>query len=111
VAFGRAVGYVSALFYLGSRVSQILKNRKRKSCEGLSLSMFATAAVANVLYGLAIIVRAHGSLSLLLESTPWLLGSLGTVALDSTILAQSRWYRDESPNESEEDPEEESLPL
>ena len=111
VAFGRAVGYVSALFYLGSRVSQILKNRKRKSCEGLSLSMFATAAVANVLYGLAIIVRAHGSLSLLLESTPWLLGSLGTVALDSTILAQSRWYGDESENKTEEEPKEESLPL
>ena len=100
VAFGRAVGYVSALFYLGSRVSQILKNKKRRSCEGLSVSMFATAAVANVLYGSAIIVRANDSPRALLESTPWLLGSLGTVALDSTILFQSRWYGDERETET-----------
>ena len=109
VAFGRAVGYVSALFYLGSRVSQILKNRKRRSCEGLSTSMFATAAVANVLYGSAIIVRANDSPRALLESTPWLLGSLGTVALDSTILAQSRRYGSEDENGTEEEAEEESL--
>ena len=109
VAFGRAVGYVSALFYLGSRVSQILKNRKRRSCEGLSTSMFATAAVANVLYGSAIIVRANDSPRALLESTPWLLGSLGTVALDSTILAQSRRYGGEDENGTEEEAEEESL--
>ena len=100
VAFGRAVGYVSALFYLGSRVSQILKNKKRRSCEGLSVSMFATAAVANVLYGSAIVVRAKYSPSALLESTPWLLGSLGTVALDSTILFQSRWYGDQRETET-----------
>ena len=109
VAFGRAVGYVSALFYLGSRVSQILKNKKRRSCEGLSVSMFATAAVANVLYGSAIIVRANDSPRALLESTPWLLGSLGTVALDSTILAQSRRYGGEDENGTEEEAEEESL--
>jgi hypothetical protein len=100
VAFGRAAGYVSALFYLGSRVSQILKNKKRRSCEGLSASMFATAAVANVLYGSAILVRAKYSPSALLESTPWLLGSLGTVALDSTILFQSRRYGDEREPET-----------
>ena len=100
VAFGRAVGYVSALFYLGSRVSQILKNKKRRSCEGLSVSMFATAAVANVLYGSAILVRAKYSPSALLESTPWLLGSLGTVALDSTILFQSRRYGDQRETET-----------
>ena len=91
VTFGRAVGYVSALFYLGSRVSQILKNKQRRSVEGLSITMFATAAVANILYGTAIIVRAN-SLKLLAESTPWLLGSLGTVALDTTILVQSKMY-------------------
>jgi hypothetical protein len=62
--------------------------------------MFATAAVANVLYGSAIVVRAKYSPSALLESTPWLLGSLGTVALDSTILFQSRWYGDEGETET-----------
>ena len=45
----------------------------------------------------------------LLESTPWLLGSLGTVALDSTILAQSRRYGGEDENGTEEEAEEESL--
>jgi hypothetical protein len=91
VAIGRAAGYVSSAFYLGSRVSQILKNRARKSCEGLSAAMFATAVAANVTYGVAILLRA-ASWAGVLASAPWLLGSLGTVALDVTVLAQSRRY-------------------
>ena len=92
VVIGRAVGYASSVFYLGSRLSQIYKNHSRRSCEGLAMSMFFTAACANIAYGLAILLRGGGHPTYLLNSIPWLLGSLGTVALDTTILAQSRYY-------------------
>ena len=114
VSFGRAVGYVSALFYLGSRVSQILKNKSRRSVEGVSVLMFAVAAVANTLYGTAILVRAD-TFAELVQSVPWLLGSLGTVALDSTILAQSWVYAkgrvDEDAETTDADDEENDLNL
>lgn len=45
------VGWVSSAFYVGSRVSQIVKNTQRRSAEGLSMSMFMAAIVANLLYG------------------------------------------------------------
>lgn len=105
VLIGRTVGYASSMLYLGSRMSQIYQNYKRRSCEGLSMAMFATAATANSLYGIAIILRAS-TWRLLLNSVPWLLGSLGTVALDSTILLQSRWYGKDG-DDSEDDGEEE----
>lgn len=92
VVIGRAVGYASSVFYLGSRLSQIYKNHSRRSCEGLAMSMFFTAACANIAYGLAILLRGGGNPTYLINSIPWLLGSLGTVALDTTILAQSRYY-------------------
>ena len=80
------------MFYLGSRLSQIYKNHSRRSCEGLAMSMFFTAACANIAYGLAILLRGGGNPTYLINSIPWLLGSLGTVALDTTIMAQSRYY-------------------
>ena len=92
VVVGRAVGYASSVFYLGSRLSQIYKNHSRRSCEGLAMSMFFTAACANIAYGLAILLRGGGNPTYLINSIPWLLGSLGTVALDTTIMAQSRYY-------------------
>ncbi len=48
---GTVVGWVSSAFYVGSRVSQIVKNTQRRSAEGLSMSMFMAAIVANLLYG------------------------------------------------------------
>ena len=99
---GRSIGYVSSAFYLGSRISQIVKNRARRSCEGLSVAMFAVAAAANSFYGASIVLRAT-SWRLALDSAPWLLGSLGTVALDATILAQSVKYEREAETREEEE--------
>ena len=101
---GRSIGYVSSAFYLGSRISQIVKNRARRSCEGLSAAMFAVAAAANSFYGASIVLRAT-SWRLALDSAPWLLGSLGTVALDATILAQSVKYEREAETREEEEEE------
>ena len=48
---GTVVGWVSSALYIGSRVSQIVKNAQRRSAEGLALSMFVAAICANCLYG------------------------------------------------------------
>ena len=51
--------WMSAGFYLSSRVSQVLRNMARGTAEGLSLAMFGCAFAANLTYGLAILLRAH----------------------------------------------------
>ena len=66
-----------------SRLSQIYKNHSRRSCEGLAMSMFFTAACANIAYGLAILLRGGGNPTYLINSIPWLLGSPG----------RARWTR------------------
>ena len=84
---GEVLGWASSLFYLGSRVSQICKNISRRSAEGLSLAMFGCAIIANITYGLGILLRTY-TWHNLRSSLPWILGSLGTVALDFCIFAQ-----------------------
>lgn len=42
------LGYISSLFYLSSRLSQLYKNWARKCTEGLSVAMFLMAISANV---------------------------------------------------------------
>ena len=49
--------------------------------------MFACAIIANVSYGMGILIRSY-TLNDLLVSAPWLLGSLGVVALDVVISCQ-----------------------
>ena len=85
---GSCLGYISCFLYLISRVSQIVKNSKRKSAEGLASSMFLCAVCANLFYGSSVILRSR-SREEMLSSLPWALGSLGTVALDGIILSQA----------------------
>ena len=93
VTFGRFIGYASATSYLGGRVFQIMKNRKRKSCEGVSALMFFFAISANVTYGMSIIFMKNFRWVEIVDSLSFLLGSLGTCVLDLYILKQSRYYR------------------
>ena len=60
------------------------RNYKRKSVEGLSPIMFVNAVLGNTTYGIAILMR--GPASRIKAAIPFLVGSLGTVALDATIL-------------------------
>lgn len=72
---------------------QIMKNRKRKSCEGVSALMFFFAISANVTYGMSIIFMKNFRWVEIVDSLSFLLGSLGTCVLDLYILKQSRYYR------------------
>mmetsp|Transcript_11659 Transcript_11659/g.35002 ORF Transcript_11659/g.35002 Transcript_11659/m.35002 type:complete len:373 (-) Transcript_11659:485-1603(-) len=88
---GAVMGWLSSVFYLLSRTSQLYKNWSRKCCEGLSMSMFLCAISANTSYGLGILLRTY-SWEELRGSGPWLLGSLGVVILDILISLQGLKY-------------------
>mmetsp|Transcript_24488 Transcript_24488/g.68108 ORF Transcript_24488/g.68108 Transcript_24488/m.68108 type:complete len:344 (+) Transcript_24488:368-1399(+) len=85
--FGIAIGYISSVFYVKGRISQIWRNCARRTTEGLSALMFINAILGNVTYGVAIFMRLDSPVDLL-NKMPWLIGSLGTVFLDVTILLQ-----------------------
>ena len=87
---GSSLAWGSALCYLGSRVSQLRKNTQRtEGAQGLSSAMFATAVVANGLYGVSVLLRLSGGAADLRSAAPWLAGSLGVMVLDVVIAAQA----------------------
>ncbi|KAI5481205.1 Cystinosin/ERS1p repeat protein [Pseudohyphozyma bogoriensis] len=83
------VGWCSAFLYLGSRLPQIAKNMETK-CEGLSLLMFAFAAIGNITYVSSIFLQSVSPQHLLINLS-WLVGSGGTIFLDFIVLCQF-WY-------------------
>ena len=98
---GTALGYISTVMYLSSRVSQIAKNAARKSAEGLSLIMFLMTVTANCCTGCSILLRLAG-LEALRQQLPWLAGAFGTVGLDLTIAWQARKYQRAAAHSREE---------
>ncbi|XP_005101153.1 seven transmembrane protein 1 [Aplysia californica] len=97
---GYVIGVISSIFYLGSRTAQIIKNVQKQSTEGLAVFTFALAVLGNLTYGGQILVRDL-SLEFILEHFPWLVGSLGVIGLDVTLLAQFRYYSSRNRNNDE----------
>ncbi|NXP46321.1 LAAT1 protein, partial [Heliornis fulica] len=83
---GFVCGYVSCVFYLGSRFPQLYKNFQRRSTEGTSYLLFALAMMGNCTYGLSLLLKMPSTASFqatyLLHHLPWLLGSFGVLFLD-----------------------------
>lgn len=100
-------GWLCALFYLGSRIPQILLNFKRKSCDGISFMFFLFACLGNLTYVISILAIDTSWYYLWVNSS-WLAGSFGTLALDFTIFVQFFLYN-ENEDERAEDFEDESL--
>lgn len=98
---GYILGIVSATLYLGSRVPQILKNFMRRSTGGLSFSMFVLAVLGNLTYSAGIFMHSMDK-EFLLEKTPWLVGSVGTLCFDFTIFMQFLMYGNREAREEEE---------
>uniref|UniRef100_UPI0037E8CAEA lysosomal amino acid transporter 1 homolog n=1 Tax=Semicossyphus pulcher TaxID=241346 RepID=UPI0037E8CAEA len=94
---GFAIGSVSSVLYLFSRLPQMYTNYKRKSTEGVSYFLFALVILGNTLYGLSVLLKnpddGHGERSYLIHHLPWLIGSLGTLSLDIMISIQFLIYR------------------
>ncbi|CAG8600557.1 1866_t:CDS:2, partial [Dentiscutata heterogama] len=75
------LGWFSAIFYLGSRIPQIIQNYKSKSTEGLSLGMFCFSVLGNITFCLSILSYSMEYEHLLIN-LPWMLGSGGTLFFD-----------------------------
>ncbi|XP_074860388.1 lysosomal amino acid transporter 1 homolog [Carettochelys insculpta] len=94
---GFICGYVSCVFYLGSRFPQLYKNFQRRSTEGTSYLLFALAMMGNSTYGLSLVLKMPAAESLrnlyFLHHLPWLIGSFGVLFLDIFMTAQFIMYR------------------
>ncbi|NXT28063.1 LAAT1 protein, partial [Syrrhaptes paradoxus] len=103
---GFTIGSVSSVLYLCSRVPQIYTNYKRKSTAGVSYSLFALVMLGNSLYGLSVLLKnpepGQGEGDYVLHHLPWLVGSLGVLALDVVISFQFLAYRRGKPGTREE---------
>lgn len=132
---GQFFGYLCAVFYLGSRLPQLLLNFRRKSTDGVSLLFFLFACIGNLTYVLSILAyspicqgvsslsddldasahrhRSHcrpGEATALygryvLVNLSWLVGSAGTLLLDMAIFVQFFLYRDGKEGDDHEDHE------
>ncbi|CAN9515816.1 unnamed protein product [Ophioblennius macclurei] len=94
---GFAIGSISSVLYLCSRLPQMYTNFKRKSTEGVSYFLFALVILGNTLYGLSVLLKNpeqnQAESSYLVHHLPWLIGSLGTLSLDLLITIQFIIYR------------------
>ncbi|RFU76919.1 hypothetical protein TARUN_5332 [Trichoderma arundinaceum] len=88
---GIILGYFSAVCYLCARVPQIIKNYREKSCEGLSILFFMLSLTGNLTYAISIVAYSQDK-KYIINTIPWLIGSLGTVVEDGTIFVQFRLY-------------------
>lgn len=111
---GRTSAWTCTTAYLTSRLPQIWQNVRpfrscdfssiadlvrpcpqfrRRSVEGLAMTLFLFAFIGNSLYVASILANPQSSsFSFLLESLPYLLGSGGTLCFDLMILGQSWLY-------------------
>ncbi|XP_067851453.1 lysosomal amino acid transporter 1 homolog isoform X2 [Heptranchias perlo] len=83
---GYICGYMSCIFYLGSRFPQLYKNFQRKSTEGTSYLLFALAMLGNTTYGLSVVVKVPenkaSAKKYVLHHLAWLIGSFGVLLVD-----------------------------
>lgn len=121
---GQVFGWLCAVFYLGSRLPQLLLNWRRKSTEGVSVLFFLFACLGNLTYVLSILAydpKCDGEdgckkgeaakifWQYILVNLSWLAGSAGTLLLDLGIFAQFFIYAKSSDGDEEESSESESL--
>jgi uncharacterized protein with PQ loop repeat len=77
-------GWGSAALYLGSRIPQLYKNWRLKSCEGLSIMMFLFSVFGNALFVASIFLNSTEH-DYLVRNMPWWLGSTGTLVFDFSV--------------------------
>ncbi|XP_072334368.1 lysosomal amino acid transporter 1 homolog isoform X2 [Scyliorhinus torazame] len=100
---GFTIGGLSSVFYLVSRLPQLRRNWRRKSTEGVSPTLFALMIIGNLAYGLSVILKVprkgQSVVNYMVHHFPWLVGSLGTMGLDLSILCQFFIYREQNSEE------------
>lgn len=89
--YGSILGWISAVGYTSSRLPQIIKNFKRKKTDGLSIQFFICAVLGNTTYALSIFL-ADTHWDWIWSQFPWLIGSIGLLPFDFTVLGQFLVY-------------------
>ncbi|RCH96026.1 hypothetical protein CU097_010812 [Rhizopus azygosporus] len=92
VVLGRLLAWACTIFYLSSRIPQIIKNHKRHSVEGLSLALFSFAVVGNITYALSIILHPGHTRETFINALPFIISAAGTLLFDMIIYIQFLWY-------------------
>ena len=95
----QAFGWSCAFLYLGSRISQILLNYQRKSCEGVSFMFFVFACLGNIMYIISILA-VDMSWNYIYINSSWLAGAVGPLFLDTTIFLQFFLYNEADSDSS-----------
>ncbi|KAL6068004.1 PQ loop repeat-containing protein 2 [Balamuthia mandrillaris] len=91
---GDICAWVSGLLYLWSRIPQVLLNHRRKSVEGLSFFMFFCSTMANICYGLAVLMPGPTLNSHFYRATlAYLVGSVLVLVPSLVILYQFGIYK------------------
>lgn len=110
---GQFFGYLCAVFYIASRVPQLILNYRRKTTEGLSMLFFIFACLGNVTYVLSIFAydphckhhkckpgeagRIYGRY--MLVNLSWLAGASVTLIMDLVVFCQYFYYSRNDPEE------------
>ncbi|KAJ3195363.1 PQ loop repeat-containing protein 2 [Irineochytrium annulatum] len=95
VTIGSAAAWVCGLLYFYARIPQIRENERNRSVEGLSLGLFIFTLAGNLSYGVSILLRttaADDPLGFIRADLPYVVGSIGVLAMDLKILAQAREF-------------------
>lgn len=123
---GTVLSWMGALFYVGARIPQLIKNYRRKSTDGLSPFLFATTLLCNVTYCMSIFtscrfIDAPDKWAFFDNALPFIVGSAGTVSFDLIYFYQYyvlyasdtkvREIEREIYNEVDEQQESEQTPL
>lgn len=117
--WGQIFGYLCAIFYLGSRIPQLLLNYRRKSTEGVSTLFILFSCVGNLTYVMSILAYEPGCARFksyddgkggcesgewarrygqnIVLNASWLIGSAGTLLSDLMLLWQFWVYRAKEP--------------
>jgi uncharacterized protein with PQ loop repeat len=95
---GSILGWGSAACYIASRCPQIYINYQRKKTEGVSIQYFLSALFGNTTYAASIFLK-DASWPYIWLQFPWLLGSLGILFFDFTVICQFRIYNREPTND------------
>jgi len=103
ILVGYILSWVCAMLYFTSRIPQIVANFRRKTCEGLSPVMFAMAVCGNLFYAAGALTNGGTELDIFYIRLPFLVGSVGTLVFDFTILMQYCCYSKPKSNAYEDD--------
>uniref|UniRef100_A0A5K3FVS4 Lysosomal amino acid transporter 1 homolog n=1 Tax=Mesocestoides corti TaxID=53468 RepID=A0A5K3FVS4_MESCO len=89
---GYVFGWMSTIMYAAGRIHQIFMNWRRKCTEGLSFYLFFLAVLGNTFYSCQIFTKSIDAV-FIVNSLPWIIGSMGILLFDAFILIQFFIYR------------------